>query len=163
MAVDREKLTEALNATDLRLRLAEPGDLEVTCELYAQLAAEQWVSPLPEGLRENVARFLGGRTDSFILVVEQEGQVAGMAVAHVFPAVAEGGLQVYLDDIVVDKPTRGKGLGSLLLAGLRAAAERLGACLIHLHVREDNEAARHFYKRRGYHRDVDAVYFVTLR
>jgi ribosomal protein S18 acetylase RimI-like enzyme len=162
MSAELEGLTEALNAIDLRLRLAAAEDVETVCRLYGQLAEEQWVSPLPENLSENVARFLGGTPGGFILVVEHEGRVAGMAAVEYFPAIPEGGLQLYIDDIVVDKPLRGQGLGSLLLAGVRAIAERLDARMIHLHVREDNEAARHFYKCRGYHRDVDAVYFTTL-
>ncbi len=157
-----EEIKRVLKATDPRLRLAVPEDTPAICGLYEQLAREQWVAPVPEGMFDNVQRFLEEGSGGMIVVVEAENRVGGMAAVAHFPDIAEGKVQFYIDDLIVDELLRDHGLGTALLEGVGAVAKHLDACLIHLHVREDNEDARRFYKHHGYHRDVDAVYFMNL-
>ena len=97
---------------------------------YARSDWEQYFSPLPQG-RE-------------AFVMEQDGQVAGIAVVRQKFLLGD-----YLELFGVAKQARRTGLGKMLLAHVEslvfARAMNLFAC-----VSDFNQSARKFYARQGY-------------
>ena len=68
-------------------------------------------------------------------------------LSRLFDTTAEG--DFYLLAIATDEALRGSGAGTALLQAMEARARAAGARRFALHVSADNEAARHFYERRG--------------
>jgi ribosomal-protein-alanine N-acetyltransferase len=94
------------------------------------------------------------------LVVEQDGEVVGHAVASVVADIAE------LQRIAVSAELRRRGLATALLDEVVALAVREGAERLLLEVRENNEPALAFYaahrfvevgRRARYYRDGSAA------
>ena len=101
------------------------------------------------------------------LVTENEGRMAGFIVARL------NGEDCELENVVVERAARRKGIGSELVESLLREARNRGAARIFLEVRKSNSAARALYQkcgfeinggRKSYYRDPseDAVLF-TLK
>jgi ribosomal protein S18 acetylase RimI-like enzyme len=69
------------------------------------------------------------------------------------PAASRGRLlggDAFVDDLFIRPPFRGRGLGKLALAEVRAACEQRGVRALHLEVGRDNGAAHSLYRRAGF-------------
>jgi ribosomal protein S18 acetylase RimI-like enzyme len=68
-----------------------------------------------------------------------------------------------IEDVVVDEPHRGGGIGEALVReGLRIAKQR-GATVVALTSAPKREAANRLYQRLGFQRDLTNVYWFDLR
>jgi ribosomal-protein-alanine acetyltransferase len=76
--------------------------------------------------------------------VEEESEIFGFLVGWRVDAEWE------LENIVVANGVRRRGTGTLLLMELITRARAAGGCAIFLEVRESNQAARAFYRKRGF-------------
>ena len=78
------------------------------------------------------------RTFRFLLALDEEEsdeKEAVMGVAAFYPLLCEsGGFHCYLDNIVVSKKHRRKGVGSALMDAVREEARRFGAQQLHFGV-----------------------------
>ena len=81
---------------------------------------------------------------SFIMVAEDDGQIAAFSVFYLTPPEAE------LPDIVVDEKYRGQGLGRQLLSKALEELEGRGIDTIFLEVRVSNTPARRLYEGLGF-------------
>jgi hypothetical protein len=59
------------------------------------------------------------------------------------------GRYLYVDDLVVDEPERGRGLGAALIDWLKAEGKALGCDSLVLDTALANTAAQRFYRRHG--------------
>ena len=84
------------------------------------------------------------RMDAHGLVLEQDGQIVGFALATVLFEDAE------LPKIAVQPTCRGLGFGKMLLCALENGAKERGAERMFLEVRAGNIPARKLYERNGY-------------
>ena len=87
------------------------------------------------------------REDTLFLVAEEEGKILGYC-----------GLLMVLDEgditnVAVEKSRRGQGIGEALVRELAARAARRGSALLHLEVRQSNQAARGLYRKLGFLED----------
>ncbi len=87
------------------------------------------------------------REDTLFLVAEEEGKILGYC-----------GLLMVLDEgditnVAVEKSRRGQGIGEALVRELAARAARRGIALLHLEVRQSNQAARGLYRKLGFLED----------
>jgi ribosomal-protein-alanine N-acetyltransferase len=92
---------------------------------------------------------------SFIMVAEDDGQIAGFSVFYLTPPESE------LPDIVVDEKFRGQGLGCQLLTKSIEELEKRGIDTIFLEVRVSNTPARRLYQRMGFEEIGTRKYFYT--
>jgi [ribosomal protein S18]-alanine N-acetyltransferase len=81
----------------------------------------------------------------YYLVAEDEGMVTGYG-----GLVAQPGGQADVVTLAVAADRWGEGIGSALLDGLLAEADRRGCTEIFLEVRVDNDRAQRLYRRRGF-------------
>ncbi len=87
----------------------------------------------------------------FGLLAEGLGQVIGVALYSPLFSTTRGMAGAYISDLWVDDAARGKGVGAVLLAGVRdTAAGQWGAGFLRLAVYENNPRALTFYKRLGF-------------
>jgi ribosomal-protein-alanine N-acetyltransferase len=92
---------------------------------------------------------------SFIMVSEDDGQIAAFGVFYLTPPEAE------LPDIVVDEKYRGQGLGRQLLTKSLEELETRGIDTIFLEVRVSNTPARRLYESFGFEEIGVRKYFYS--
>ena len=102
--------------------------------------------------QERGLRILVGRQPgmSLVLVAETQGTVVGMATVQLLISTAEGGRAGLVEDVVVDREHRGKGIGRLLLGGITDWARKLDVTRLQLLADRDNRSALHFYQAAGW-------------
>ncbi len=84
----------------------------------------------------------------FRTIVTDDGETVGAVWFAPNEAIGQGSL--FLWDIAIAAPFRGRGYGRAALEALDRAALQLGYHSIRLHVFGDNEIARNLYRSAGY-------------
>ena len=134
----------------LKLRAAEPGDLDTLVALIAELAEFEHLTHLLEVTPGKLAPHLFGERPVAECVV---GEVAGEVVAFALffsnfsTFLARPGL--YLEDLYVRPAHRGSGLGRALLEHLGRLAAKRGYGRFEWSVLDWNADAIAFYERLG--------------
>ncbi|WP_053057665.1 GNAT family N-acetyltransferase [Rubrobacter aplysinae] len=140
----------ASDAGGFLLRDADAGDEEAVYRLSRQLAAALGDSePRQEAVRGRLLELLE-EPRAGVLVAEERGRVRGVATLWIKPDLAHGDTVVEVPTLVVDEEARGRGIGRLLMRGVRDVARGYGASLIELVATRDNSAARAFYQALGF-------------
>jgi len=103
------------------------------------------------------------RDERLILIVAQRGDsILGAATLTIVPTIGLGPVG-HVDDVVVDKASRGGGIGRLLMDTVQAEASRLGLRHLDLTSRPSREAANALYRSLGYERRDTNVYRLRLQ
>lgn len=104
--------------------------------------------------------------ESTVIVAEQDGLLAGFAVASF------GESTLHLNLLAVSENFRQQGIGALLVDWLKESAAIAGIASINLEVRRSNEGAIRFYDKlgfetvgmhRGYYEGKDDARLMSLR
>lgn len=121
--------------------------LEAQAELDDRLAIaddalERWNNDFPVWLTDETQG---------LWVAAPEGTVVGFASAHRWgpPPIYAASSEVYLDEVYVDPAARRQGLGTQLVAAVRAWAESVAAGRIRLQMMAANDAAQAFWAAVG--------------
>ena len=143
----------------------EPGDLsdlDAVVEAWVDLAADQrrhGSHVLPESNRDAVQGLVGSHVlDGGLLVAREEGseaQPADKIVGFVVFGPEEGSFELdvsrgVIRHLWVRADRRGEGIGSALLDAAEQRLAERGVEQGTLEVLAENEAAREFYRGRGY-------------
>lgn len=99
------------------------------------------------------------RDRATLLVARSDDTVAGMASGQLVISTAEGAPSVWIEDVVVDEPFRGQGVGRALLRGVIDWAVGHGATRAQLLADRDNEQAIAFYRHLG----LEVTNLIALR
>jgi GNAT superfamily N-acetyltransferase len=83
------------------------------------------------------------------LIAEWDRQAAGYALFFGFYSTWEGRPGLFLEDLFVREPFRGKGIGKALLANVAGIAQRENCYGMRWEVLDWNQPAIDFYKRLG--------------
>jgi len=81
--------------------------------------------------------------------VHDGGRIVGYAVMAFDYSLEYGGRNAWVDEIFIEKNSRGKGVGTQVLDFVEQAAREAGVTAIHLEVNEGNKAID-LYRRRGF-------------
>jgi ribosomal protein S18 acetylase RimI-like enzyme len=142
-------------------RAATPADVPALLRLKRQLAI---LEKAEVALRATEGDWLrdgfGPRAQFTAFVAEQAGAVIGMVTASERYYTSWAGCTLYIQDIYVDPPWRGRGIGAALLGCVAALALERGSPLVELTVRADNPARR-LYRRVGFQQVDCATYVVA--
>jgi ribosomal protein S18 acetylase RimI-like enzyme len=142
------------------VRRAVAADAEALSALNAEVQAIHakalpWLFKAPgsDTFSPSAVEALLGEADSLIFVAELHGIAAGYAVAQVvrrpetpFHFAHD---MLYVNHFGVRAAARRQGVGSALMAAVRAAATQCGVATVALDVWSFNERARAFFCRRG--------------
>jgi GNAT superfamily N-acetyltransferase len=137
---------------DAIVRRATTDDLPCLLELVEEYCAADAHPFEHDTARAGLEPLLEGDGLGVVLVVEVDGTVDGYGVVTWGWSVEIGGLDVVLDELYVR--TRGRGLGSKLIAALEDDCRARGVRRIFLETELANEAARRLYARHGYAADT---------
>ncbi len=139
------------------VRIATEMDASEVARLLRQLGCVRWNGDEADMTR-SVAAFLARPGSTRVLVVGDANRLDAAAVVHAFPAPAQNGIQLFLDDLIVDDAARGRGLGKTMMAGVVAARDAMGAVLVYGRVDPGNAAADGLYRAHGLSPAADTLY-----
>ncbi len=80
-----------------------------------------------------------------VFVAEQGGEVVAMATVQMLVSTAEGGRVGLVEDVIVDREHRGRGIGTRLLDTIVAWSKERGLRRLQLLADRDNYPALDFY------------------
>ncbi len=133
-------------------RLEDESEIRVLFEIldaYARGPGGQG-APLSDEARANLGPGLRARPNALVLFGCEGERVLGVAVCFWGFSTFSGRPSVNLHDFAVRPGSRGRGVGSALLAELERRARSLGCSKITLEVHASNEGARRLYARHGF-------------
>ncbi len=135
---------------DIIIRPARPEDILVLCDLLKDLfTIESDFAPDVEKQVKALSMLLTDPSDSsLVLVAVMEGKVVGMVSVQTLVSTAEGGKVGLVEDVIVDRGFRGRGIGSLLLEQIAAWGRENGLKRLQLLADGNNQPALDFYKNR---------------
>lgn len=81
-----------------------------------------------------------------LLIAEMDQKVVGMCSAQLLVSTAEGGFKAMIEDVVIAKEYRGRGIGTQLLASAAQWAVDKGATRLDLFADRGNGPALAFYR-----------------
>jgi GNAT superfamily N-acetyltransferase len=132
------------------VRPATAIDLSAMVALLGELfALEADFTPDAQAQARGLALLLAdGRAR--LLVAEAGGQVVGMCSGQLLVSTAEGAPAAVVEDVVVRRDWRGRGVGRALLDAVAAWAAGRGAWRLQLLADRHNLPALAFYERTGF-------------
>ena len=144
---------------NLNVRRAIPSDGETVSRLLYQVAEihhegrPDIFKPASKKYTQNEFEELICMKDFAILVAEDENKkVHGYAFCKINcfeTSVIQPYKSLYIDDICVDKESRGHHVGTVLFEAVKKLAKELNCDNIELNVWEFNESAMKFYEKMG--------------
>lgn len=123
---------------------------EVTPEIVAAFATliPQLSSSNPPPTGAELAAIVASPATQLLLAIEDDGSILGSLTLAVFPIPT--GVRAWIEDVVVDRAGRGKGVGEALNADALHRARSLGATTVDLTSRPSRKAANRLYQRMGF-------------
>jgi GNAT superfamily N-acetyltransferase len=136
------------------IRLARTDDLGLLGFLMADFYAESGY-PLDRTLASAALTRLIEDPDlgRLWLILHSDSPVGYIAVTFGF-SLEYYGRDAFIDDLFIQPPFRGAGLGTLVLEAVEPECRALGILALHLEVERTNRAAQALYRRRRF-RDND--------
>ena len=136
---------------NVKIEFATDEDLESMADLLTELfTLESDFKPDRDKQLAGLYLILENPTVGQLFVLRVDGQVAGMANALFTVSTAEGRRVVLLEDVIVSKNWRGRGLGRRLVAHVLKWAAANGLPRITLLSDKDNAPALAFYEHIGF-------------
>lgn len=133
------------------IRSARSTDIDPLVELLEQLFLLEPDFPID---KDRQRRGLGLMLDSpetrTILVADVAGRVVGMCSAQIVVSTAEGGPVAWIEDVVVETSSQGRGIGRKLLAEIEAWVVERGGTRLQLIADRENHPSLEFYQRLGW-------------
>ena len=137
--------------TDIIIREAKTSDLltigKLTLELIEAMGNTEGIDI--KLIAEN-CRDLLSEANSHILVAEIKGVVVGFLNFTTRKTILHRGLSGLIDELIVAKSYRGKGIGKQLLSSAVEKSRQLGCCEVEVSTEKTNIKAREFYKQYGF-------------
>ena len=132
---------------EIKIRRAEKDDCQSMMELIKELAVYE---KAPEEVTVNFDHFVesgfGENPVWWSFVAEVDGKVVGFALYYIRYSTWKG-QRLYLEDILVNEPFRGKGIGKLLFDQLVKEAKEKEFSAMVWQVLDWNVPAINFYKK----------------
>jgi len=137
---------------DIITRRARPEDIPVLCDLLEDLfTIETDFAPDVEKQVKALSMLLTGPPDSsLVLVAVKEGKVVGMVFVQTLVSTAEGGKVGLVEDMIIDREFRRRGIGTLLLNHAVEWGRNRKLKRLQLLADRENTPAVDFYARNGW-------------
>jgi len=137
--------------TEILIREAKGSDLltigKLTLELIEAMGNTEGIDI--KLIAENCRNLLS-EVNSHILVAEIEGVVAGFVNFTIRKTILHRGLSGLIDELIIAKSYRGKGIGKQLLLSVIKKSRQLGCCEVEVSTEKTNIKAREFYRQYGF-------------
>ena len=130
------------------IREAKKQDVNKIADLLAELFAIESDFCIDRSKQvAGINMILENADRGVVLVAEEDGEVAGMCTLQYLISTAEGGMVGLLEDMIVSKTYRKKGIGRKLVRRIISHARSKGIRRIQLLADVNNQAALNFYDR----------------
>ena len=137
--------------SEILIREAKESDLltigKLTLELIETMGNTEGIDI--QLIAEN-CRNLFSEANSYILVAEIEGIIVGFVNFTTRKTILHRGLSGLIDELIVAKSYRGKGIGKQLLLSAIKKSCQLGCCEVEVSTEKTNTKAREFYRQYGF-------------
>jgi len=137
--------------TEILIREARESDLltikKLTLELIEAMGSTEGIDI--KLIAENCQNLLS-EANSHILVAEIGRVVVGFVNFTTRKTILHRGLSGLIDEIIIAKSYRGKGLGKQLLSSAIEKSCQLGCCEVEVSTEKTNTKAREFYRQCGF-------------
>jgi GNAT superfamily N-acetyltransferase len=134
----------------VRFRGAELRDVPRLVALIGELFAIETEFTADPARQEKGVRALLASPSAHVLAAEADNEIVGMCTVQLTVSTAEGGPSGLIEDVVVDRAWRGKGVGRALLDEAEAWVRAQGASRVQLLADQRNGPALDFYAGRGW-------------
>ena len=136
----------------MRVRQAEPGDLDRLLELYEGPGRlYRNVEPLNQNRAEDLFTRVLLDPNQRMLVAEVHGEPVGTVVLVVPPNLAHGGAPyAVVENVVVDEEYRGEDVGRTLMEEAMKLAREARAYKLTLSANTGRDGAHEFYRSLGF-------------
>ncbi|MBI5097862.1 MAG: GNAT family N-acetyltransferase [Nitrospirae bacterium] len=137
---------------NVSVRHARPDDVPDMCGLLSELfSIEQDFKPDMEKQSAGLSLLLDNKSgSSVVFVAEKDNEIIGMCSIQTLISTAEGGAAGLLEDLIVLREYRGKGVGSKLLSEVIKWCRTGNISRLQLLRDIDNLKAVDFYLRKGW-------------
>jgi GNAT superfamily N-acetyltransferase len=134
------------------IRQARVDDIPHLCELLAELfSIESDVSPDREKQARGLQLLIGDASGSSALfVAEKAGAIVGMCSVQALISTAEGGRAGLVEDLIVQREYRGRGIGTAILSRIFSWCAAREISRLQLLCDEENAGALRFYTGNGW-------------
>ena len=137
--------------TEILIREAKESDLltigKLTLELIEAMSDTEGIDI--KLIAENCRNLLS-EANSYILVAEIEGIIVGFVNFTTRKTILHRGLSGLIDELIIAKSHRGKGIGKQLLSSAIEKSRQLGCCEVEVSTEKTNIKAREFYRQCGF-------------
>ncbi len=132
---------------DISIRFARPDDIPQMCDLLAELFSIETDFVPNRGKQVNGLNALiaAAPSKALLLVAVHEGRVVGMSTVQTLISTAEGGQVGLIEDVIVERKYRSKGIGTLMLEQIAAWGRERGLKRLQLLADSNNRPALEFY------------------
>jgi ribosomal protein S18 acetylase RimI-like enzyme len=134
----------------MKIRPAQSADLDSLVSLLHTLFTIEEDFSFDDARQRRGLSLMLANERGCVLVVEAEGQVVGMCTGQLLVSTAEGGLSLLVEDVVVDRQWRGRGVGRLLMTAISDWAKAKKVSRLQLLADRNNEPALDFYRSQGW-------------
>jgi len=138
----------------IRIETASRASSEIV-EAVGRLVA-QLSSSATAPSAEQIEALLASSATTLLLARDLDGRIVGMLTLALFPIPT--GIRAWIEDVVVERDARGRGVGSLLTLEALRIAKAAGARSVDLTSRPSREAANRLYVSLGFRPRETNVY-----
>lgn len=133
------------------IRKARPSHIPDLVELLRELFSIEADFDFNAKLQEKgLTMMILSPEASCVMVAEVNRKVVGMCTGQLVVSTAKGGFSGLIEDMVISREYREKGLGSLLLEAVEKWCIDNKACRIQLLADKNNTKALRFYEKYGW-------------
>ncbi|MGH7204107.1 MAG: GNAT family N-acetyltransferase [Candidatus Levyibacteriota bacterium] len=140
----------------MKIRLAQPVDKESVLKLLDEIGEEnnKKVGYSPHNTE---AQKVGGpiyeeilsRKDTMIFVAEEDTEIVGVVTFYILPNIRHGSHRGHIEDCVVSKKVRGKGIGSKLFDAVKEYCKQQNIKVFKLDSSNELIETHRFYEKNG--------------
>ena len=153
------RMTRKFLNREVVIRTAVTADLGSMTSLLGELfSIEADFTPDVRRQRQGLATLMVSNNTTLLVATAKE-TIIGMCTLQPLVSTAEGGTVGIIEDLVVTKMWRGKGVGGLLLNSIEEVARRQNMSRLQLLTEVDNNRAMQFY---GKHR-WEKLHLIAMR
>lgn len=134
----------------LTISKANNKDIEDMCLLLQELFdLEKDFTPDWDKQRKGLKLIIDNPRYGYLLLLKRGTEILGMANLLITISTALGARVLLLEDFIIKKSERGKGLGKFLMNGIKDLARKEGYARITILADKDNKLAQEFYRSQG--------------
>lgn len=136
---------------EIIIREAEWDDRAHLVSLLCELAmSEADFHPDESRLERGIQLMLESPETRTIYVAVSRKRIVGMCAGQLLLSTVEGGCVLLIEDFIVHRIFRNKGIGNLLIEAIETWGQNRGAKRFQLLTEQKNETALNFYQKRGW-------------